>query len=106
MRVSLNYGTDMQTLDIPNENYLGTLNPKEIKEIKDPIQEVKDALSNPIGTKKLKELAKNHKKIVILVSDISRPSPSSILLPPILEELRQAGVKDDQIKIIFGLGIH
>jgi len=106
MKVSLNYGTDVQTLDIPDKNYLGTLNPKEIKEVKDPIQEVRDALSNPIGSKKLKELAKEHKKIVILVSDVSRPSPSSILLPPILEELRQAGVKNDQIKIIFGLGIH
>ena len=106
MKVSLNYGTDVQTLDIPNENYLGTLNPKEIKEVKDPIQEVRDALSNPIGSKKLKELAKGHKDIVILVSDISRPSPSAILLPPILEELKQAEIKNDQIKIIFGLGIH
>lgn len=106
MKVLLNYGTDTQTLDIPDENYLGTLNPKEIKEVEDPIQEVRNALSNPIGSKKLEELAKYHKKIVILVSDISRPSPSSILLPPILEELRQAGVNNNQIKIIFGLGIH
>jgi len=106
MKVSLNYGTGTQSLDIDDENYLGTLNPKEIKEVKDPIQEVRNALSNPIGSKKLEELAKYHKKIVILVSDISRPSPSSILLPSILEELRQAGVNNNQIKIIFGLGIH
>jgi nickel-dependent lactate racemase len=41
-----------------------------------------------------------------LASDISRPSPSSILLPPILEELKEAGVNNSQITIVFGLGIH
>jgi lactate racemase len=106
MKVSLNYGNDRLTLNVPDNNYIGTLDPREIEGVENPDEEVKKALANPIGSKKLKELAEDHKKIVILVSDVSRPSPSSILLPPILAELREVGIENNQIKIIFGLGIH
>ena len=106
MKVSLNYGKEEFNLDIPDNNYSGTLNPKDVASVPDPIHEVKLAMANPIGSKRLKELVKPDNKIIILVSDITRPSPSSILLPPILEELREVGIRNDQIKIIFGLGIH
>ena len=106
MKISLNYGHNLMALDIPDENYMGTLNPKDTKEIEDPINEVKSALANPIGSKKLKELVSSQDKVIILVSDISRPCPSYSLLPPILEELNEAGLSNDQITIVFGLGVH
>ncbi len=106
MKVSLNYGHDSMTLDIPDENYMGTLSPKDIREIEDPVTEVKRALANPIGSKKIKELVSSLDKIVILASDITRPSPSSVLLPPIIEELKEAGVSNNQITVVFGLGVH
>lgn len=106
MKVSLNYGYDSMALDIPAENYMGTLNPKDIREIEDPINEVRRALAHPIGCKKLKELVSPQDKVIILASDVSRPSPSSILLPPIIKELNKAGVSNNQITIVFGLGVH
>jgi len=106
MKVSLNYGSDSMALDIPDENYMGTLSPKDIREIEDPINEVRRALANPIGSKKLKELVLSQDKVIILVSDVSRPCPSYILLPPILKELNDAGLSNDQITIVFGLGVH
>ena len=106
MNVSLNYGHNSITLNIPDKNCLGAINPKEIKAIEDSISEVKRALANPIGSKKLKELVYSKDKIVILVSDVSRPCPSYILLPPILKELNEAGLSNNQITIVFGLGVH
>jgi len=106
MKVSLNYGHDSMALDIPDKNYMGTLNPKEINEVANPNIEVKRALANPIGSKKLKEIVSSQDKVVILASDITRPSPSSVLLPPIIEELKEARVGNNQITIIFGLGVH
>jgi nickel-dependent lactate racemase len=93
-------------LDMPDENYMGTLNPKDTREIEDPINEVRRSLANPIGSKKLKELVSLQDKVVILVSDVSRPCPSYSLLPPILNELNEAGLSNDQITIVFGLGVH
>jgi len=106
MKISLNYGHDSMALDIPDKNYMGTLSPKDIREIEDPINEVRRALSNPIGSKKLKKLVSSQDKVVILASDITRPSPSSVLLPLIIEELKEAGVSNNQITIVFGLGVH
>jgi len=106
MKISLNYGYDSMALDIPDENYMGTLNPKDTREIENPINEVRRALANPIGSKKLKELVSPQDKVVILVSDVSRPCPSYNLLPPILKELNEAGLSNDQITIVFGLGVH
>jgi nickel-dependent lactate racemase len=106
MKVSLNYGYDSMALDIADKNYMGTLSPEDTREIEDPINEVRRALAHPIGSKKLKELVSSQGKVIILVSDVSRPSPSSILLPPILKELNEAGVSNDQITIVFGLGVH
>jgi len=96
MKVSLNYGHESMVLDIPDENYMGTLSPKDTREIEDPINEVRRSLANPIGSKKLKELVSSQDKVIILASDITRPSPSSILLPPIIKELEEAGIDNNQ----------
>jgi len=106
MKVSLNYGHDSMALDIPDENYMGTLSPKDTREIEAPINEVRKALANPISSRKIKELVSSQDKVIILASDVSRPCPSYILLPPILEELKEAGVSNNQITIVFGLGVH
>ena len=44
--------------------------------------------------------------IAIIVSDITRPCPTSTLLPFVLEELSCAGVSNEDIMIVFGVGSH
>ncbi|MFO7795303.1 MAG: nickel-dependent lactate racemase [Promethearchaeati archaeon] len=61
---------------------------------------------NPIGTPKLSELAKGKEKIVIVVDDMTRTTPVSLLMPYILEELKQGGISREQITILFALGAH
>ncbi len=106
MLVSLKYGTSSLELELADKNYQGTLEPSSVEPAEDPLEETRRALASPIGSKRLKDLASAEDKVVILASDITRPSPSHILIPPLLDELNIAGVKDEQIKIIFGLGIH
>jgi len=66
---------------------------------------VRDALTNPIGTLPLCELAKNKDRIVIISSDHTRPVPSSITMPIILDELRKFN-KDVKITILIATGMH
>lgn len=106
MKTSLNYGKQSLMCNIPDKNYLGTLNPIEVSKVDDSRVEVKRALANPICSQKLKELVSSTDEVVILASDISRPAPSHVMLPPILAELNEVGVSDEQIKVIFGLGVH
>lgn len=106
MEFHLDYGSSSIPVTIPSKNLASFLEPKEVEGVLDPHQEVVRALKNPIGSKTLKELVSSDDKVVILASDITRPSPSHLLLPPLLDVLNEAGVKDEQIRLIFGLGIH
>ena len=69
-------------------------------------EEVARALSVPFGTPRLSEIVRSGEKIVIVTSDITRPVPSKIIIPRLLDELGKAGVKDEDVTIVFGLGSH
>uniref|UniRef100_A0A832MP12 Nickel-dependent lactate racemase n=1 Tax=Pseudothermotoga hypogea TaxID=57487 RepID=A0A832MP12_9THEM len=107
MKVSLKYGEKQLQIDVPDHTEI--LSPKtEFPGVDDPFGEVRRALDNPIESPTLTQIVENMKprKIAILVSDLTRPSPSHIIVPPILEQLNRAGVKREQIKIVFALGFH
>ncbi len=106
--MDLLYGKKTLPLVIPESNFLDTLWPNQY-ETNDNLSEdaiIKAALENPIGTSHLRELALNKKRVCILVSDITRPVPTYKLILPLLAELKAAGVRNEQIEIIFGLGSH
>ena len=63
-------------------------------------------IRSPIGAPRLSEMACGKQRVVILFDDISRPTPTYDLVPPLLEELHAAGIKDDQIQFIAALGAH
>ena len=66
---------------------------------------VKNALENPIGTEKLSQLAKGKNNIVIIASDHTRPVPSKVIIPFMLEEIRK-GSPDARITILIATGCH
>jgi len=102
----LPYGKTEVCARIPTRNYLGNIEPKEKLGVKDVRAEIERALNEPIGTKRLSEIAKKDDKAVIVVDDQTRATPSYLIVPPILDELNKAGVKDEDTTIIFGCGTH
>lgn len=66
---------------------------------------VREALAHPQGTPRLSELAKGKRRIVIVTSDHTRPVPSKITLPLLLEELRTGNPQAD-ITILIATGLH
>jgi nickel-dependent lactate racemase len=106
MKIDLNYGKKIVSIDIPDSNFLGMIKSEDKAGTDDPAAEVRRALAEPIKSKRLKELVSPDDRIVILVSDITRPAPSKVLLPPILEEIKTADIDDNQVQIVFGLGVH
>ena len=67
---------------------------------------IRKALANPIGTPTIKELAKGKKEVVILFDDMSRGTPTATILPYVLEELAEAGIEDDHIRLVAAIGAH
>ncbi|MCI5970710.1 MAG: nickel-dependent lactate racemase [Oscillospiraceae bacterium] len=66
---------------------------------------VKDALENPVGSERLCSLAKGKKNIVIIASDHTRPVPSKVIMPAMLNEIRK-GSPDAKITILIATGCH
>lgn len=66
---------------------------------------VSQALENPIASPRLCELAKGKPKVVVITSDHTRPVPSKITLPLLLDEIRRGNPKAD-ITILIATGFH
>ncbi|MGI6142395.1 MAG: nickel-dependent lactate racemase [bacterium] len=105
-KFQLKYGRGYQEVEIPKDNLLTVLYPQDIEGVPDEEAEIRRALANPIDSPPLGVLARGKKQVAILVSDITRPAPSYKMLPSLLDELNDAGVRDDQITVYFGLGYH
>ena len=77
-------GKEQVEVTIPDENVMDVLHANLPDIPFDEQKTVKDALENPIGTPKLREIVKPGEKVVIVTSDISRPMPSYKILPAVL----------------------
>ncbi|MEA1925194.1 MAG: nickel-dependent lactate racemase [Candidatus Altiarchaeota archaeon] len=106
MRLPLPYGEKELSVDVPEKNLLDVLKPKELKIEKNADDIIRDALQNPIKTRRLRDIAKKGDSVAIAVDDHTRPCPTDQILPPLLEELYLAGVRDGDITIIFATGSH
>lgn len=104
--ISLRYGTDKIFAEIPDKNYSGTLKVNEPKGIRDPEAVILQYLQKPINCQPLSSIAHPRGKVAIIVNDHTRPSPTRVILPPILKELKRAGISKYNINIIFGCGTH
>ncbi len=104
--VWLPYGKTDVCVRVPARNLLGTIEPKNKAGVADAKAEIERALKEPIGTKRLSEIANAESKVAIVVDDATRKAPSEIMLLPILAELNSVGVKDENITVIFGCGTH
>lgn len=74
--------------------------------IQDVPKAIQKALENPIGTPPLKNIAKPGDRVCIVFTDITRASPDHLLVPALLKELEQAGVRDEDITLLCGIGMH
>ncbi len=101
--LALKYGKKEIDLTLPSNSQI--VQPNEIPSQYEEV-EIKRALINPIGSKKLSELVHPHEKTAIIISDITRPTPTSKLLPPLLEELNLGGVSSEDVLIVFATGLH
>ena len=67
---------------------------------------IRKAFENKTGAKTIRELAKGKKEVAILFDDMTRATPTAILIPYVLEELAAAGIPDDNIRFIAAIGAH
>ena len=104
--VWLPYGKSDVCVRVPARNLLGSIEPKELVGVSDSKAEIERALKEVIGSKRLSEIANSGSKVAVVVDDHTRHSPTAVMILPVLAELQLAGVKDENVTIIFGCGTH
>lgn len=104
MEIEVPYNEGTKKIEVEDERLLWVISPNNpMGKGKDAI---KKALNNPIGSDPLKKLAEEAENAVILVDDNTRPTPQKDILPIVLDRLNEAGLNDENIKLVIGLGTH
>src|SRR5665647_1288397 len=100
------FGKDWIEYNTITKQLLGEILPEELPVLPDPAAEIRLALQNPNGMPPLREMVQGKHRIAIAISDGTRPVRSKLLLPPLLDELSNAGIPMEQITVLVALGIH
>ena len=105
--IPIPYYTSTLDLHVDEENLKAVLTAKMhgFHAEKSQEQLVLDALEHPVGSPRLRELARDKQKIVIVTSDHTRAVPSKITLPLLLKEIRSSNPQAD-ITILIATGLH
>ena len=72
----------------------------------DPTDMVRNALRNPLGMERIKAIVDKGSRVAIAFDDPTKLCPSYPAIPLILDELREAGVKKENIALVCGSGTH
>lgn len=104
--ISVHYGSKLIELDIPDENLCFNIKRNEFPLPESEGEEIKRAIQNPVGSKRLKDIVSSDASVVILVDDRTRKTPQKRILPFVLDELNDGGIADNQIKLVIATGTH
>ena len=104
--IPVHFGEKLIELRIPEKNLCFSLQRNEFSPPENPGDEIKRALQNPIGTKRLREIVSKNSSVVILADDRTRVTPQKVIIPLILDELHEAGIGNEQIKLVIAYGTH
>src|SRR5680860_1882955 len=83
----LPYGKEKILITIPQKNLLKICLLKDVPGVEDNIKAIREALKNPIGSPTIPKIAQGKHSAVVICTDITRPTPDQLLIPPILDEL-------------------
>jgi nickel-dependent lactate racemase len=98
-------GEDLR-VEVPDRNVLAFLLPTDVPALADVDGAVRAALAHPEGSTRLSDLAASATTVALLLDSWKRPTKHYMILPAVLDELRRAGIKDDNVKLVFGNGVH
>lgn len=91
---------------VPGKNLIEVLTPAHSTPLTDLEQEIEKALDNPIKQPPLEDWLQPTDKVILVSDDNTRLTPADRIIPPLLNRLNRAGVRDKDISCIMALGTH
>lgn len=108
MIINLPFGPKNLKLDVPDSwnLFIPDIEKNMVSSQENHVDIVKKSLQNPIESNTLKNMNLKDKKVVIVIDDNTRPTPIKKFFHIILDELKKAGAREENILLIPALGIH
>jgi len=104
-QIELPYGASHIRIDVPARNLLAIASPKDTAPAEDLDLLVRKALRAPLGMPAFADLLGAGQRLVILIDDLTRPTPVRQILPILLDELQVESKRAD-VTILIALGTH
>jgi lactate racemase len=104
MDIRLAYGTEGKMIHLEDSWNVQVLEPKYIPGLPDSLAALQDALRDPIGVPPLAEMVTAQDRVGIIVNDITRATPTPLMLRALLDEIPH--VSPENITIFIALGTH
>ncbi|MDP9237178.1 MAG: nickel-dependent lactate racemase [Chloroflexota bacterium] len=104
MKIHLPYGEHGIDAEVPDSATV--LVPERTAPLPDPEAAVRAAIDAPLGCLPLRSLVRAGQRAAIVVADVTRPVPNTVLLPPLLETLDAGSIARTDITIVIGAGLH
>lgn len=92
-------------VEVPDANLMGVFSPRALEDV-DEGAVLRDGFARPIGAPPLYEAVGARDRVLILIDDATRRTPTGRVLPLVIEELHAAGVPDHQIEFLQAPGTH
>jgi nickel-dependent lactate racemase len=106
MRINFPYPGGYRSLEIPDRNILAVGTPERTPKLSNTRAKILETIRSPLGTEALATRAKEGVKVCLLVDDVTRRTPIAEVLPVVIDELVENGVKEEDIKIWIARGMH
>jgi lactate racemase len=100
------YSKSSLEFSLPPGMHVSVAVSRHVKYLQDVPHAIQEALAHPIGTLPLRELARYGGRVCIVFTDSTRASPDHLLVPALLNELQEAGIRDKDITLLCGTGMH
>lgn len=106
MKVELRYGQGSLSVELPRSADVTVIRKPDMPLLPDPRSAVNEALTSPVGTPPLSELAVSANSACIAICDITRPVPNHLFLRPMIETMLASGIAADRITVLVATGLH
>lgn len=105
-RYSVPNGKKMVEFEIPDGVEVTVVESRKLPVLPDAERAIREAVANPIGSRRLQAMVQPGQKVAIIVTDITRKLPEDIILSVLIEELLAGGICVNDITVVVATGTH
>jgi len=104
LRTGAWYSEQQLPLRFPPQWPVRTLWPRTPPPISDA--QIAEALEHPVLQPPLRDLCRGKSRPLLIVDDLSRPTPTACVIPFLLRHFKQANIPAEQVTILMATGMH